>query len=436
MMRKKLQSFYDSINDGCGGRCDVKRILVIGGGAAGMMAAQTAGQRGADVVLLERNEKLGKKIYITGKGSCNFTNACPKEDLISSVVSNPKFLMSAFSDFSNYDMMDFVRDAGVFYKVERGGRVFPVSDHASDITKALSSAMEKNHVRVLLEKRVSGLLISQKTVTGVLLENGEKLSADAVIVASGGKSYPATGSSGDGYVLAEQAGHSVRAPYPALVPLMTAEEDLCSMQGLSLKNVKLTFPGKKRPLYSGFGEMLFTHFGISGPLVLSASSYLGEGLSEGRTYQGWIDLKPAVRESELEERILRITSQFPRKETQYLLHQVLPSKMIPVFAGRLGLDLKSRLSELRAQKRKELVKLLKAFPLTVMKTAGFSQAVITGGGVRVNEVSPKTMESKLCRNLYFAGEVLDLDALTGGFNLQIAFSTGHLAGKSSISEGE
>lgn len=404
----------------------MSKVLVIGGGAAGMMAAYAAGMCGHEVTLLEQNEKLGKKIYITGKGRCNFTNASPLEDIMQAVVSNPKFLYSAFYTFSNDAVMDFFENQGMPYKIEGGNRAFPVSDHASDVIRALERAMKEQNVRIRLYTQVRELLIEDDKATGVLLTDGDKIMADSLILATGGLSYPTTGSTGDGHTMAKNSGHKIVTPRPALVPLTTKEEYILRMQGLSLKNVSLKIKDEKRVIYDAFGEMLFTHFGVSGPLVLSASSVLSRHFP--REYQAYIDLKPALSEEVLNERLLREFSERPNQHIKAVFQQLLPAKMIPVMIELSQISMDKPVNAITKEERRRLVGLFKAFPFTITGTRGFKEAIITQGGVSVKDIDPATMESKRIKDLYLVGELLDLDALTGGYNLQIAWSTGYLAG--------
>ncbi len=404
----------------------MSKVLVIGGGAAGMMAAYAAGMCGHEVTLLEQNEKLGKKIYITGKGRCNFTNASPLEEIMQAVVSNPKFLYSAFYTFSNDAVMDFFENQGMPYKIERGNRAFPVSDHASDVIRALERAMKEQDVRIRLHTQVRELLIEDDKVAGVLLTDGGKIMADSLILATGGLSYPTTGSTGDGHTMAKNSGHKIVTPRPALVPLTTKEEYILRMQGLSLKNVSLKIKDEKRVIYDAFGEMLFTHFGVSGPLVLSASSVLSRHFP--REYQAYIDLKPALSEEVLNERLLREFSERPNQHIKAVFQQLLPAKMIPVMIELSQISMDKPVNAITKEERRRLVGLFKAFPFTITGTRGFKEAIITQGGVSVKDIDPATMESKRIKDLYLVGELLDLDALTGGYNLQIAWSTGYLAG--------
>lgn len=408
---------------------DEKRVLVIGGGAAGMMAAVRCAQRGHQVGLLEKNEKLGKKLYITGKGRCNFTNACGTQELFDSVMRNPKFLYSAFYTFSNFQTMEFFEENGMAVKTERGNRVFPASDRASDVTAALSHCMDRYGVQVSLHTTVSGILTREGRVVGVKLAEGKTFPADAVVVATGGLSYRSTGSTGDGYGFAEALGHTVQECRPALVPFEAEEAWVKELQGLSLRNVSIAISQKGKVLYQGFGEMLFTHFGVSGPLVLSASSSLKDEAVKAPLSME-IDLKPALSGEQLDRRLLRDFEEAPNKAVRNVLPGLYPAKLAPVMAALSGIPEEKRVNAVTRQERQRLAALTKGLPLTLTGLRGFSEAIITRGGVSVKEVDPSTMESRLVKGLYFAGEVLDLDALTGGFNLQIAWSTGYLAGES------
>lgn len=417
-------------------------IIVVGGGAAGMMAAISAAKTGADVTLLEKNEKTGKKIFITGKGRCNLTNACDQEDFFGNVISNGKFLYSAFYRMDNRAVMDFFENAGCRLKVERGERVFPTSDHSSDVISALNRQMAREQVKVCLNSCVEEILTEgdlaedgkeknqyRGRVTGVRLLDGRKMEADAVILATGGKSYGATGSTGDGYSFAGALGHTVKEIKPALVPFTVKEGWCMEMQGLALKNVSVQLKKDKKKIYEGFGEMLFTHFGVSGPLILSASSYYV------RKYAGMpvlltIDLKPALTREQLDKRLLRDFEENKNRQFKNALDSLLPAKMIPVIIRLSGISPEKRVNEITREERSALVECLKNLTLTVTGTRGFQEAIITQGGIHVKEINPSTMESKLISGLYIAGEVLDLDAVTGGFNLQIAWSTGYLAGVS------
>ena len=406
----------------------MSKVIIIGGGAAGMMAAYTAGMCGHDVTLLEKNEKLGKKIYITGKGRCNFTNACDETDFFKNVVSNPKFLYSAIYTFNSEAMIDFIENHGTSTKVERGNRAFPTSDHASDITKALKNAIDEFGVKVKLNTEVKDIIIEENKATGVFLKDGQKISCDHIIVCTGGLSYQTTGSTGDGLRWAKKMGLNVTDTRPALVPLNTKEDYIPQMQGLALKNVNLSIYNDKKKLYDSFGEMLFTHFGVSGPLVLSASSIIGKTLEKVGLLKCEIDLKPALSTEDLDNRLLRDFNENMNKHLSSVLRGLLPSSMVSVFIDILGIDDDRQINSITKEERASIIQLLKHFPFTVTGLREFKEAIITQGGVSVKDIDPSTMKCKNIEGLSFAGEVLDLDAFTGGFNLQIAWSTGYLAG--------
>ncbi len=401
-------------------------VIVIGGGPAGMMAAGTAAAGGARVLLLERNERLGKKLLITGKGRCNVTNAAAISDFMEQLPTGGRFLYSAFAAFNNEDLRTFLHRNGVETKVERGGRVFPVSDKAADVARVLAAYAGRS---VRLQSRVNRLLMEKGAALGVVLENGRQLTAGRVIIATGGLSYPQTGSDGDGYRFARQAGHTVTPPKPSLVPLETAERWPREAMGLSLKNVRLqALDQNDKLLFDEQGELLFTHFGLSGPLVLSASAHMRD--FGNNRYRIQIDLKPALEPSRLDSRILRDFAAETNKDFINSLDKLLPKKLIPVIVRLSGIDPRKKVNEITRIERQRLVQLLKRLTLTVTRPRPIAEAIITAGGVVTGELSPKTMESRLVQGLYFAGEVIDLDAYTGGYNLQIAFSTGYLAGKS------
>ena len=403
------------------------KVIVIGGGAAGMMAAIFAADAGAQVTLLERNEKLGKKIYITGKGRCNVTNDCTQEEFLRQVPRNPRFLYSALSRFDPQDMMALLEDNGCPVQVQRGQRVYPQTEKASDVTRTLTRMMERRGVQVRLNSRVQALRRTGDAVTGVVLESGEILDAGAVILATGGASYPMTGSTGDGYALAASAGHALIPREAVLSALETAEAWPRDLQGLALKNVRLTLKNGKKTLYTELGEMLFTHFGISGPLVLEMSCHLPEQLSDARVT---LDLKPGLTPEQLDARLQRDFTAQPRKQLQNVLPGLLPLRLSALFPVLAGVPADRVCGQITRAEREKLCQTLKALPMTLSARRPLAEAIVTRGGVTVREVQPATMESKLCPGLYFAGEVLDVDAHTGGFNLQIAFSTGALAGAS------
>ncbi len=404
-------------------------VIVIGGGAAGMMAAYAAAECGHKVVLLEQNEKLGKKLYITGKGRCNVTNACGQDKLFENIVSNPKFLYSAFYDFDNKRMMELLERAGCPLKIERGERVFPVSDHSSDVIAAFERLLGQKDVAVYLKTAVREVTVEDGVAKGVILNSGERLPCDAVVLATGGLSYPTTGATGDGYRMAKMLGHTVKECVPALVPMKIQEPWCSALQGLSLKNVMLTMYCGTKKIWQGFGEMLFTHFGVSGPLVLSASSYYAK-CKDKRQVTVTVDLKPALTTEQLDKRILRDFEQNLNKQFKNVIGGLYPAKLIPVMIELSGIDGDKKIHEITRQERGRLAGITKGLTMQVTGLRNYNEAIITQGGVTVKEVNPSTMESKLVKGLYFAGELLDLDAVTGGFNLQIAWSTGHLAGSS------
>ena len=408
----------------------MNKVIVVGGGAAGMMAAIAAADAGAKVCLIEKNEKLGKKIYITGKGRCNVTNAGEMETLFANCVTNAKFLYSAFYGFDNRKVMELLEKAGCPLKVERGDRVFPVSDHSSDVIAALSRELKKRNVEILLNSQVKELLMAKKdemqAVAGVVLANGRKLLSDRVIIATGGISYPTTGSTGDGYRFAKETGHGFVDTMPSLVPMNTKETWCREVMGLALKNVSVRLVQGKKVLYEGFGEMLFTHFGVSGPLILSASSYYVKKQGQAMLY---IDLKPALDMEQLDKRILRDFEENKNKQFSNALNGLFPVKLIPIMINQSGIRPDKKVNEITREERRAFAELIKKLPLTVTGVRDYNEAIITRGGVSVKDVNPSSMESKKVQGMYFAGEVLDLDALTGGFNLQIAWSTGYLAGE-------
>lgn len=408
----------------------MKKTVIIGGGAAGLMAACAAAEKygGRAVTVIEKNRRPGRKLMITGKGRCNVTNNCDRDTLISNVPANGRFLFSAFSDFGTADTMEFFEKRGVPLKTERGNRVFPVSDKASDIVDALVNAVSKSGVKILTAE-AEEILTENFSVTGVRTRDGEILEADSVILATGGMSYPVTGSTGDGYEMAGRLGHTVTPLKASLVPL-NVKQGFCSrLSGLSLKNVTLTVyeSGRKKPVFSELGEMLFTHFGISGPLVLSASAHMRKmGSAE---YVAYIDLKPALDEQKLDSRILRDFEEEKNRNFGNSLDRLLPKSIIPVIISLSGIAPDTKVNQISREQRARLCGVLKALRLDITGFRPIEEAIITGGGISVKEINPSTMESKLVSGLFFAGEIIDADAYTGGFNLQIAFSTGHLAGK-------
>ena len=415
-----------------------------------MMAAIAAADNGHKVTLLEKNEKLGKKLFITGKGRCNVTNAADMEVLFDNVCTNEKFLYSAFYQFDNRAVMAFVEKAGCPLKIERGDRVFPVSDHSSDVIAAFQRELKKRNVEILLNTEVKQLLFEELSedcidgkenikekkkkqtsrVVGVELAKEKALMADSVILCTGGISYPSTGSTGDGHLFAANCGHKIVECKPALVPLETAEKWCGDLMGLSLRNVDLRMYNGKKELYHSFGEMLFTHFGVSGPLVLSASSFYGKAKKDKGEVMLYIDLKPALDLEQLDKRLLRDFEEHKNKQFKNALNGLFPNKLIPVMIELSGIDPDKKINEITKEERRSFAMLIKSLPLRVSGTRPFAEAIITQGGVSVKDVNPSTMESKKVKGLYFAGELLDLDAMTGGFNLQIAWSTGYLAGSS------
>ena len=410
----------------------MSHVIVVGGGAAGMFAAIAAAKNGHQVTLYEKNEKLGKKIFITGKGRCNITNAADMEELFDAVVTNSKFLYSSFYGYTNQNVIDFFEDAGVPVKIERGNRVFPISDHSSDVIRALEREMKKVGVKVCLNTEVKSVEAEKGKFNKVVLKDTTTQTADACIVSTGGLSYRSTGSTGDGFRFAENVGHKVTQCFPSLVPMETKEPWICELQGLSLRNVEAKILDGKKELYKDFGEMLFTHFGVSGPLIISASSYVGKkfmdknGQKKELTLE--IDLKPALTEEQLDQRVLRDFEENHNRQFKNAITKLFPTKLIPVMLELGGIDPEKKVNSIEKEERKQFVHLIKHFRMTLTGLRGYLEAIITKGGVNVKEIDPGTMESKLVKGLYFAGEVLDLDALTGGFNLQIAWSTGYAAG--------
>jgi flavoprotein family protein len=407
------------------------KVIIIGGGAAGMIAAYSAALTSKQVILLEKNEKLGKKIFITGKGRCNLTNASDMNTVMENVVSNKRFLFSAFKNFTNEDIMNLVENNGTKLKIERGNRVFPVSDHSSDIIKSLENAIRDLHVDIRLNTKVDELIIENDRCIGVTIGKN-KIMADAVIVATGGMSYQATGSDGDGYRFAKEAGLSVSKLYPSLVPFNIEGERIKALQGLSLKNIHAYIYNEKKLVYDEFGEMLFTHFGVSGPVIISASAVIGNRNIKG--YRLSIDLKPALDEEKLDERILRDFTEQKNKALKNSLNKLFPAKLIDEVIFQSKLDPDKKVNLLTKEERHSLVHATKNLEYVISSTRGFNEAIITKGGVEVSQINPKTMESKKIKGLFFAGEVLDLDAFTGGYNLQIAWSTGYAAGEGAGNE--
>lgn len=403
------------------------KVLVVGGGAAGMIAAIFSARNGQEVHLFEKNEKLGKKIYITGKGRCNLTNACDMEELLDAVVTNKKFLFSSFYGFTNEETMEFFEELGLQMKTERGNRVFPMSDHSSDVIRVLQEELKRLNVKLHLNTKVTWVGEKDGAFSWLKLEDGTTVSGDACIIATGGNSYQTTGSTGDGYRFARDLGHTVTEIRPALVPVETKEAYVRELQGLSLRNVEVSIFDGKKELYREFGEMLFTHYGVSGPLILTASSFIGKKL-EQKPLRLLIDLKPALSEEQLDARVLRDFEENKNRQFKNAIGKLFPSKLIPVMIELSGIDPDKKVNEISREERRRFVSIIKGVEITLTKLRGYNEAIITQGGVSVKEINPATMESKKVKGVYFAGEVLDLDAVTGGFNLQIAWTTGNAAG--------
>lgn len=410
----------------------MSKVLIVGGGAAGMFASIWAAKCGHDVEVYEKNEKLGKKLFITGKGRCNITNACDMETLFSSVITNSKFLYSSFYGYTNQDVIDFFEEIGVRTKIERGDRVFPVSDHSSDVIHGLEREMKRLGVKIHLYTEVKSVETEDNQFSHLVLDDRTCIYGDACIVATGGLSYRTTGSTGDGHRFAKELGHTVTECMPSLVPMTTKEGWVPELQGLSLRNVETTiFDGKKK-LYNDFGEMLFTHYGVTGPLMLSASSIIGKKFkdkkSNDKELRLEIDLKPALSAEKLDQRVLRDFEENQNKQFKNAIGKLFPAKLIPVMIELSGIDPDKKVNVISKEERLKFVHLIKHFTMTLNGLRDYNEAIITRGGVKVKEIDPGTMESKLMKNVYFIGEVLDLDALTGGFNLQIAWSTAYAAG--------
>ena len=418
------------------------KVVIIGGGPAGMLSAISASQEGNEVTIIEKMNQLGKKLCITGKGRCNITSSLPIDDFIKNIPGNGKFLYSAFKNFTNQDILKLLKEEGIQTKEERGNRIFPVSDRASDVRDALIKRLKKENVKIITNARVVDIIVKENTVQGVIYKTNSnsnknansskneqkiELKADKVILATGGKSYPLTGSNGDGYNLAKKLGHTVTEIRPSLVALVAKDEDIdvCqNLQGLSLKNVGLKVYRDNKMIYEDFGEMLFTHFGVSGPIILSSSAHLVRNSMEN--VQISIDLKPALDENKLDERTLRDFNTEKNKEFKNSLNQLLPQKMIPVIVDKMGIN--KKVNEITKEERRKLVKILKDFRIKIKGFRPVEEAIVTAGGINIKEINPKTMESKIVKGLYFAGVIIDVDAYTGGFNLQIAYSTGFTAG--------
>jgi len=415
------------------------KVIVIGGGPAGMLAAISAARTENEVIILEKMNSLGRKLLITGKGRCNITSSLPIEEFIKNTPRNGNFLYSAFNTFTNNDIIELLKQNGLYTKEERGNRIFPVTDKSLDVLNAILKELKKLNVQIRTNSKVEKILIENNSVCGVLLENNEKLEADKVILATGGKSYPATGSTGDGYKMVEELGHTITEIKPSLVPLQVNNDDLklCKeMQGLALKNVKIKLidKSKNKVIYEDFGEMIFTHFGVSGPTILSASAHLlrykniEKLFEEGKIVLN-IDLKPALTEEKLDLRLLRDFEQNKNKKFRNSLDELLPKKMIEVIVKLSNIDEQKQVNSITKKERENLVKLLKNFEIVITDLRPIEDAIITSGGINVKEINPKTMESKMINGLFFAGEIIDVDSYTGGFNLQIAYSTGYVAGK-------
>jgi predicted Rossmann fold flavoprotein len=404
-----------------------RRVVVVGAGPAGLLAAGKAAERGIEVILVEKNDRIGKKILISGKGRCNITNNTDIEGLIENTPGNGSFLYSAFYTFSNSDLITFLNELGLETKVERGGRVFPVSDKAKDVVDTLYKFIHRNKVKLLLSSQLSEIKTYENKVKSVILKDGSEIPCDSVVLATGGASYQGTGSTGDGFRIAKKLGHLIVDLKPSLVPLVTKEEWVKELQGLSLKNISILFVNKNgKKVYEDFGEMIFTHFGVSGPLILSGSRHLMS--YNYRDIKLIIDLKPALDEGKLDDRIRRDFDLFSRKQYKNSLDELLPQKMIPVIIKLSGISPEKPVNQITREERKNLVKMLKNLEMTIINSRPIEEAIVTAGGISTNEINPSTMESKLIKGLYFAGEVIDVDGYTGGFNLTIAFSTGFLAG--------
>lgn len=412
----------------------MRNTVIIGGGPAGLMAAISSAKNGDKVIIIEKMNSCGKKLLITGKRRCNITNNAQMDKFMENTPTNPKFLYGVFNNFTNKDMIELLENEGVKTKVERGERVFPVSDRAQDVLEALLHILKKQNVQILTNTTAKRIITDgEKNVLGVELDNGKEIKADKIILATGGKSYPVTGSTGDGYKLAKDLGHTITKIEPSLVPLTSHDEVCKELQGLSLRNVAIQLQICDKVVYKDFGEMLFTHFGVSGPIVLSASSYLVKTknieqiLKEGKV-ELEIDLKPALSEEKLDARILRDFEEQKNKQFKNSLDKLLPQKLIPVIIEKTNINESKKINEITKQERQKLVNELKHFKISINGTRPIEEAIVTSGGINIKEINPKTMESKLINGLYFAGEIIDVDCLTGGYNLQVAWSTGYTAG--------
>ena len=412
----------------------MRNTVIIGGGPAGLMAAISSSKNGDKVTIIEKMNSCGKKLLITGKGRCNITNNAQMDKFMENTPTNPKFLYGVFNNFTNKDIIELLESEGVKTKVERGERVFPVSNRAQDVLEALLHILKKQNVQILTNSMAKKIITDEeKNVLGVELDNGKEIKAEKIILATGGKSYPVTGSTGDGYKLAKDLGHTITKIEPSLVPLTSHDEVCKELQGLSLRNVAIQLQICDKVVYKDFGEMLFTHFGVSGPIVLSASSYLVKTknieqiLKEGKVKLE-IDLKPALSEEKLDARILRDFKEQKNKQFKNSLDKLLPQKLISVIIGKTNINENKKINEITKQERQKLVTELKHFKISINGTRPIEEAIVTSGGINVKEINPKTMESKLINGLYFAGEIIDVDCLTGGYNLQVAWSTGYTAG--------
>lgn len=404
----------------------MKKVIVIGGGPAGMMAAGQAALRGNNVTLIEKMNKVGRKLYITGKGRCNVTNATDPEGLIANTPGNPYFLYSAFYTFGSDSTMEFFEKLGVPVKVERGNRVFPKSEKSNDIVRAMERFVKSSGCKIMYETEVKDIITDNHRVTGVKLKDNKILECDSIIIATGGLSYPMTGSTGDGYKFAEKCGHTITECYPSLVPLKAKEKWISELMGLSLKNISIKVTIENKEVYSDFGEMMFTHFGVTGPVILSASRYINDRMNEKPKIH--IDLKPALSNKELDLRLLKDFQKYLNKNFKNALDDLLPQKLIPVIVKLSGIDSEKKVNSITKEERSKLLELIKNLTINITDTTGYNEAVVTRGGISTDEIDPSTMESKIINGLYFAGEVIDVDSFTGGFNLQIAFSTGYIAG--------
>lgn len=411
------------------------KVIVIGGGPAGMMSAIASAENGNKVILIEKMQSLGRKLLITGKGRCNITSSLSMDEFIKNTPGNGMFLYSVYKNYTNTDIIDFLKKQGLEVKEERGNRIFPITDKSQDVLKCFTKRLKELNVEILLNQKVSEILVKDEEVIGVKLQD-KIINADKIIVATGGKSYPLTGSTGDGYKMVEKLGHTVTKIKPSLVPLEIFEKDTCKeMQGLSLRNVEIKLKDieKNKIIYEDFGEMLFTHFGISGPTILSSSAHLVrykniDELLKNKKIKLSIDLKPALSEEKLDERILRDFNEIKNKQFKNSLDKLLPQKLINIIIERSGINPQKQVNEIKKEERRNLVKLLKNFEVTIKGFRPIDEAIITSGGINIKEINPKTMESKIVNGLYFAGEIIDVDSYTGGFNLQIAYSTGYTAG--------